>query len=244
MAQHTKHRLHLVAPLAPGDTETLDAERAHYIVRVLRLRTGDALVVFNGDGAARAAVLTNSTTKRCQIEIGDIAQRQPAPAFTLALAQALIKGDKLDFVLQKATELGATDIRLVTTERTEVAVRDARLERRMHHWQKVMIAAAEQCGRLWLPTLHEPVSLAQLAESASGQRYLLDPAAEPLAGSPSASDTLVLVGPEGGFSDPERSHVMDCGFTPMGLGSNVLRADTAPVAALAILRNSWGWRAP
>ncbi len=239
-----KHRLHVDAKLATGDRVELDSERAHYLVRVLRLRSGDAVVAFNGDGGARYATLVAASTKRCELEIGELIATQPEPAFSLGLVQALIKGDKLDFVLQKATELGVTDITLITSERTEVMVRDERLERRLAHWQKIIVAAAEQCGRLRLPTLHAPQSIEDAMTSASGRRFLLDPGAAPIPTALEPESTQVWVGPEGGFSDAERDRLLSAGFIAMGLGSIILRADTAPVAALAILRNGWVWRLP
>lgn len=244
MADRLKHRIHVDAPLNPGDRVVLDAERAHYIVRVLRLRADDRLLVFNGDGSGHSATIVAANTKLCELDIGAPSEADGAPAFALCLAQSLIKGDRLDYVLQKATELGVTDIELVTTERTEVAVRDARLDRRMNHWQKVIVSAAEQCGRLRLPTLHAPIALDELINQGDGQRYLLDPGAAALSAPIPAEDTRVLIGPEGGFSGAERTRILARGYTAMGLGSNILRADTAPIAALAVLRNGWGWQAP
>ncbi len=244
MADRLKHRIYVDAPLDPGDRVVLDAERAHYIVRVLRLRADDRVLVFNGDGIGHGASIAGASTKRCELEIGTPIEADAAPAFALSLAQSLIKGDRLDYVLQKATELGVTDIRLITSARTEVAVRDGRLDRRMSHWQKVIVSAAEQCGRLRLPTVHAPIALDELISLAAGQRYLLDPGAAALSPPIAAEDTRILVGPEGGFSDAERSRILARGYTAIGLGSKILRADTAPIAALAVLRNGWGWQAP
>jgi len=243
-AEAPKHRLFVTAPVVPGELITVDAERSHYLCRVLRLGVGDPVLVCDGHGNGYTATILRASTRRCELQPGEVAETAPAPAFTLTLAQSLIKGDRLDFVLQKATELGVTDIRLVTTSRTEVSLDDARIARRMAHWQKIVVAAAEQCERLWLPRLHPPQPLAELVAAARGERLLLEPGAARLDAPLPESDTLVLVGPEGGFATVERDHALAHGFRAMGLGSHVLRADTAPIAALAILRQSWGWKAP
>src|SRR5262249_35572025 len=173
---------------------------------MLRLERGDHVRLFAGDGAAYDAQLATSDARACEVSVGECVERQPPPRLRLHLAQALIKGEKLDWVLQKATELGVTDIWLIATQRTEVHVDAARVSRRERHWRRVIDSAADQCGRLHLPLLHGPVSLAGLlAEPPAHQIFLLDPGAAPLGDAPPAVDTLLLVGPEGGFSDAERS---------------------------------------
>jgi 16S rRNA (uracil1498-N3)-methyltransferase len=157
----------------------------------------------------------------------------------------MIKGERLDFVLQKATELGVTDIWLLETERTEVRITGPRVSRRETHWQRIVESAAEQCGRLRLPTLHGHAALNTLLEDPpAAQTFLLDPGAAPLDTAPAVADTLLLIGPEGGFSDAEREAARATGARSMGLGKLILRADTAPLAALSILRQAWDWNAP
>lgn len=243
-AEGLKHRLIVTAPLVPGESITVDTERSHYLCRVLRLGVGDAVLVCDGRGHGHAAAIEQASTRHCVVQVGKVAVTEPEPAFALALAQSLIKGDRLDFVLQKATELGVTDIRLMTTSRTEVSLDDARIARRMSHWQKIVVAAAEQCERLWLPHVHPPAPFASLVEATTGTGLLLDPGAPVLDAPTLEVDTTVMVGPEGGFSSNERDHALGRGFRAMGLGNHILRADTAPIAALAILRQGWGWSAP
>ncbi len=237
-------RLFVAGELLPGRTLTLEPDRSHYLCRVLRQRRGDQLAVFAGDGNAYDAVILTADTRACEITIGACTQTQAAPRLRLHLGQAMIKSDRADWVLQKATELGVTDIWLLTTQRTEVHVVGERRARRERHWQRIIEGACEQCGRLWLPRLHGPLPFPDLLNDLpDAQIYLLDPAAPPLQSSPVA-DALLLVGPEGGFTDPERDTAVAAGATLLGLGETILRADTAAVAAITVLRQAWGWAAP
>jgi 16S rRNA (uracil1498-N3)-methyltransferase len=240
-----KRRLFVEVRLAPDTSLTLDPDRSHYLCRVLRQRRGDHVLLFCGDGNGYDARIDAADTRACEVHIGDIVATEPAPRLRLHLAQSMIKGDRLDFVLQKATELGVTDVWLVETQRTEVHIEGPRISRRESHWQRIVESAAEQSGRLWLPTLHAPIAFTELlAQPPPRQLFLLDPGAPPMIGAPGFDDTMLLVGPEGGFSDDERNAALARGARAMGMGSLILRADTAPVAALAVLRQAWGWSAP
>ncbi len=206
---------------------------------------GDRVLLFCGDGDGYEAHVANADTRACEVRTGRVIEHEPPPRLRLHLAQAMIKGERLDFVMQKSTELGVTDIWPIETERTEVHIEGPRVSRRETHWQRIIESAAEQCGRLRLPVLHAPMSLrALLAGRPAVQTLLLDPGAPALDDVPALSDTLLLVGPEGGFTDAERAAAKVSGARSMGLGRLILRADTAPLAALAVLRQSWGWNAP
>jgi 16S rRNA (uracil1498-N3)-methyltransferase len=138
-----------------------------------------------------------------------------------------------------------TDVWLIETQRTEVHIEGPRVARRETHWQRILESAAEQSGRLRLPALHAPAALTDLlAQPPAQQLFLLDPGAPPMAGAPAFDDTVLLVGPEGGFSAEERDAALARGARAMGMGDLILRADTAPIAALAVLRQAWGWSAP
>lgn len=237
-----EHRLCVASPLAAGRTLTLDPDRSHYICRVLRQRRGDALTVFNGDGLAFRAVIVTADARSCEVELSDVIASEPAPHVRVHVAQALIKSERQDWMLQKATELGASDLWLLMSEHTEVRVSGPRLERRLTHWQRVVVSAAEQSGRYRLPQLHGPLPLHDfLRTSPASQMLLLDPGAPPL-GNVACTDTVLLLGPEGGFSDAEREAALTAGATAVGLGDLILRSDTAPVVALGVLRQAWGWR--
>ena len=240
-----RRRLHVDAVLAANTTLTLDPERSHYLCRVLRQRRGDHVLLFAGDGLGYEAEIDSADPRACEVRLLAIEPSEPPPRLRLHLGQAMIKGERLDFVLQKATELGVTDIWLLETERTEVHITGARVSRRETHWQHIVESAAEQCGRLRLPAVHGRVALSTLLEDRpAAQTFLLDPGAAPIDTAPSLVDTLLLIGPEGGFSDAEREAAHAAGARSMGLGKLILRADTAPLAALSILRQAWDWAAP
>jgi 16S rRNA (uracil1498-N3)-methyltransferase len=237
-------RLFVDMALQTGMTVELPSERAHYLFRVLRLAPGAELRIFCGDGVEYQAIAVDTDPRRGRLAIRDAIRQESSAAFRLHLIQAVIKGDKLDFAVQKATELGVTDIWLTTTDRSEVRPRDERRERRLQHWRRIVVAACEQCGRARLPRLHGPDPLpATLAAAGVQNLLMLEPGAPPLADAP-AADTAIMIGPEGGFTDDERTMAVAAGATLMGLGDYVLRADTAPVAALAVLRQRWAWRLP
>ncbi len=237
--------MYVEAALAPATPLTLDAERSHYLCRVLRKHRGDHVRLFCGDGVGYDARIDDPDPRACRVSILEIAETEAPPRVKLHLGQAMIKGERLDFVLQKATELGVTDIWLLETERTEVRYEGSRVARRETHWQRIVQGAAEQSRRLTLPALHPPISLhALLAQAPARQVLLLEPGAPPIDTPPDVVDTLLLVGPEGGFSDAEHASAHALGARSMGMGNLILRADTAPVAAISILRQAWRWSAP
>ncbi len=236
--------MYVEAKLAAATALTLDSERSHYLCRVLRQRRGDDVLLFCGDGIGYRAQIDDPDPRACRVSILEVIETEAPPRLKLHLAQAMIKGERLDFVVQKATELGVTDIWLLETQRTEVRYAGSRVIRRETHWHRIVQGAAEQCRRLTLPTLHPPISLHDLlTQRPAHQVLLLEPGAPPIDAPPEV-DTLLLVGPEGGFSDAERTSAHALGAQSIGMGSLILRADTAPVAALSILRQAWGWSAP
>ncbi len=236
-------RLYTNQPLAP-DTEVVLEERvAHYLQRVLRLRAGHALVLFNGDGCDYAGELVDSRRDRVAVQVNT---RVPATAesdLRLVLVQAVSKGDRMDHSLQKATELGVAAVQPLFTERTEVRLDGARLDKRMAHWRGVVIAACEQCGRARLPALEPPRSLeAWLALDPAAPRFALAPGAErALAGvTLDQGAAELLIGPEGGFSERELKQLVLAGCTAVSLGPRILRTESAGPAALAVLQALWG----
>ncbi len=232
-------RLYTPERLAPDREVTLDEKTGHYVFRVLKLRAGDPVVLFNGDGSDYAAELLSNRRDRVELVVS---ARLPALAespLAVTLVQAVGKGDRMDLSLQKATELGVTAVRPLFSERTGVRLDGDRLDKRMEHWRRVMISACEQCGRAVVPTLLEAVGLDDwLASPARGQRLCLAPgASRALAGIEMSADGYELVvGPEGGFSDLEFQCMDRAGVTRMAMGPRVLRTETAGPAALAVLQ--------
>jgi 16S rRNA (uracil1498-N3)-methyltransferase len=238
-------RLFVDAQFTEQEPLTLNAERSHYLCRVLRLRVHADVSVFNGDGSAWSARIEQADARRCRLRIHARQLAESAPVCRLHLAQALLKSNRQDYVLQKATELGATDIWLLRTERTEVRIRPDRMASRLEHWHRVLHSACEQCGRLRPPTLHAPTTLEELsAVFEDAVCYILQPGSPPLTGPAEPADTALIIGPEGGFSESELRTATAHGAIAAGIGKLVLRADTAPQAALTIVRHGWQWRAP
>ncbi len=225
---------------------TLGAELANHLTRVLRLRSGDAVHLFNGDGREFSAVLTSlerkRTLARIESEITPIAES----SLHLTLAQGLCRGEKMDLVLQKATELGIAALQPLITERTEVRLDAERESRRMLHWRSVLASACEQSGRATLPSLAAPIAFAnwmaqnsQLADPPLA--LLLDPEGDvSLRDLPRSNQIVLAVGPEGGFSEAERTLMLRLGFVGMRFGPRIMRTETAGLAALAALQSHWG----
>ena len=236
-------RLYLETSLRPGETVRLESENAHYLTRVMRLKAGEALRCFDGAGREHAARLADAKGRSCSIEIAEELRIAREPSLRLHLAQAWLKGQAMDSVIQKATELGVTDIWLIEAMRSNVKIDAKRAAGRLQHWRGVARSATEQSERLFLPRLHDPRRLEALLNEPPCERLiLLDPGAAALPGVLPYESLALLVGPEGGWTGHERQLCEAAGAHRHGLGELVLRAETAPIAALAAVRQSWGWR--
>jgi 16S rRNA (uracil1498-N3)-methyltransferase len=234
-------------PLAVGDVFPLPEATGNHLVRVLRLDVGDGCVLFNGDGHDYDAKLLSREKRGSAVEvIGKRAVGNESP-LRLTLLQGIARGEKMDLILQKATELGVAAFAPVATDRTEVRLDAERSDKKMAHWRGVLAAACEQCGRATLPGLASPRALSDaVAADASAHRYLLDPDADTaiadLALPPDATVSLAI-GPEGGFSDRDRATLKAGGFRGVRLGPRILRTETAGIAAIAAINALYGdWR--
>ena len=241
----TQHRFLVHGDLQPGAELELDAERARYLGRVLRLQSGDRLCVFNGERGEFEAVLVGVRKDSATLQLG--AQRPTATESPLRihLVQGISRGERMDFVVQKATELGAKRISPVFTEYGVVKLQGERAAKRREHWQKVAESACEQCGRTRPPLVDSPVSLKQFLgarpATADVDLVLKPDAARALVSVPAPSTKLcLLVGPEGGFSDGEYEDAAVAGFVAVDIGPRILRTETAALAALAIAQAAWG----
>lgn len=232
-------RLYIDQPLAPESDVVLEERRGHYLQRVLRLRPGDGLVLFNGDGSDYAAELLGGPKGAVRVHINARLPAVPESPLSLVLAQAVGKGDRMDYALQKATELGVSGFQPLFTERTDVRLSGSRLERRLEHWRAVVIAACEQCGRARVPELKPALTLDEwLLAGAEATRLTLAPGAgQALASVVSGGGGVeLLVGPEGGLTEQERARLAIAGCTAVHLGPRVLRTETAGPAAVAVLQ--------
>jgi len=235
-------RIHCDLRLGPGAQFTLPDDAAQHVARSLRLKAGDALVVFDGGGGEYDATIQRIDRDRVDVKVGAFRDVEREAPLALGLAQGLPEADKMDWIIQKATELGTAWIQPVTCERSVVRLSGDRAARREAHWRRVAVAAAEQCGRTRIPDVRPTLGfLSWLAVPAGTRRWMLAPGAAPIAAQPSAPSPLELVvGPEGGFSERERLLLVDHGCTAVSLGPRVLRTETAPVAALAAIHALWG----
>lgn len=239
----TTPRFYCPEILAQSGTAELPEQAAHHAARVLRLQAGDRVSVFNGRGGEGEARITDIGKRNVTLEIVDWHDVERESPLQVLLAQAISAGEKMDFTLQKAVELGVGDIQPLASERSVVRLSGERAEKRVAHWQGVVIAACEQSGRNRVPEV-APIRplLDWLGRQDGGVRLMLSPVAEVgLRDLPKPTGNItLLIGPEGGLSPAEAEAAQRYGFTPVRLGARVLRTETAALAALAAMQTLWG----
>lgn len=225
-----------------GRLVTLSSTRSHYLVNVLRVQTKQSITLFNGNGGEYHSVVVNVTRKQVQLRAEEFYPKSVESPINIELAQSISRGERMDFVMQKAVELGVTSITPLFTERCEVKLNSQRLQKRLEHWQNIVIGAAEQSGRCKLPKLHSPLSLNHwLAIPKTGTTLVCDPLSKKLLSAIKTSDSAhLLLGPEGGLTIQEVHAANTAGFTSLSLGPRILRTETAALAALALLQTKWG----
>jgi 16S rRNA (uracil1498-N3)-methyltransferase len=226
------------------DRITLTDREAHYLGTVLRLKRGDRLLAFNGRGQERHAAVRTITRRLTELDLLEPAAPLPEPKLDLTLLQALPKGEAMDLIVQKATELGVGAVVPVVSDFSVVRLDDERAARRVEHWTRIAQSACEQCGRHRPMEIH-PVTpleacLASVPESAV--KLALDTGAEAAFAPPAmpAGKAVLLVGPEGGFSETDLARIDTAGFAALRLGPRTLRAETAAIVACALLQHCWG----
>ncbi|AMS15522.1 16S rRNA m(3)U-1498 methyltransferase [Pseudomonas sp. NFPP07] len=233
-------RFFIDAPLSLGEHELPEAQ-AHYIGRVLRMAEGDALQLFDGSGNEFRGTLLEVGKKRVVVRLDESFAGQVESPLQIHLGQGLSRGERMDWAIQKATELGVNEITPIFSERCEVRLKDERADKRLAHWRQVAVSACEQCGRSRVPVIHPPVLLADwIKQTQADLKLVLHPVAEPLVSHAKPATLAFLIGPEGGLSDAEVDQAQDAGFLPARLGPRVLRTETAPVVALAVAQQLWG----
>ncbi len=233
-------RIHIPQPLLPGERLLLPVAIANH-VRVLRLRPGDPLQLFNGEGGEYAARLLRLERREVEVEIGAFSARERESPVQITLLQGISKGERMDYTIQKAVELGVSRILPVFSQRSVVQLDGERLRKRHEHWTGVVVAACEQSGRNRLPQLLPPQELAAAWSGLDeGLRLVLDPTGsvslQALQQQPTAKAVTLLIGPEGGLDAEEIEQAVSQGFQRLLLGPRVLRTETAGVAALAALQ--------
>jgi 16S rRNA (uracil1498-N3)-methyltransferase len=233
-------RFFVDAPLSLGDHE-LPQDQAHYISRVLRMSEGDAVQLFDGSGQEFRASLLEVGKKRVVVQVTETFAGQIESPLQIHLGQGLSRGERMDWAIQKATELGVNEITPIFSDRCEVRLKDERADKRLQHWRQVAISACEQCGRSRVPVIHPPLLLADwLKQVEADLKLVLHPVAEPLVSHAKPGSLAFLIGPEGGLTDGEVETAQGAGFHSARLGPRVLRTETAPVVALAVAQQLWG----
>ena len=240
-------RIYSSEPLS-GQTEVqLDEAASRHLVKVLRLGPGRPLILFDGAGGEYEAELLEAG-KKARVKLGAFSDEDRESPLAITLAIGISRGDRFDWVIQKATELGVARVQPLFTERCEVKLSGDRLQKKLGQWQQIAISACEQCARNRVPEILPPMKFPQLLDQAKQSEALklvlhhrteaTLAELEQQSGRPNA--TLLLVGPEGGLSAEEIALALQQGFHPLRLGPRVLRTETAPVAALSVLQFQWG----
>ena len=228
-------RLYVDAALAPHSRMPLPEDAAHHAVRVLRLEPGDEVTLFDGRGGEYVARLAAAGRDRVAAEIGEHRALERESPLEVTLVQAISSSDKMDFTIQKATELGVAAIQPLLSAKSLVRLAEGREAKKLERWRRVAIAACEQCGRNRVPEVREPVALERYRAPQAASKVLLSPAGTAKLSSLARSPLVLAIGPEAGFSAEEEKMLAREGFVPVRLGARVLRTETAALAALAAL---------
>ena len=239
----TRTRVYTDQPLAAGVSVELGEDAAHHVSSVLRLRCGDPLVLFDGKGAECRGVIDRIGKRQVAVRIETHALIDRESPLKVTLAQGISRGERMDYTIQKAVELGVAAIAPLNTQRSTVKLDAERTEKRLAHWRKVMVSACEQCGRNHLPALMPVQNLPQwLAQAHDELKIVLRGGAEtPLTSlSPPQHGVTMLIGPEGGLDETEIRAAEQARYRPVRLGPRILRTETAAVTALAAMQAIWG----
>ncbi|MFT4020345.1 MAG: 16S rRNA (uracil(1498)-N(3))-methyltransferase [Acinetobacter sp.] len=230
-------RFYIESELNVGETIVLTETVFHHWVRVLRAKLQDQAILFNGQGGEYTVELVEINKKQAAIHVIEFLPDNRTPAFQAVLGQVMSKGDRMDYAIQKATELGVHQIQLLTSERCEMRLKYDRDQKKIDHWQSIAIAACEQCGLNIVPQILAPVTLQDwFKHELPATRLVLAPNKQSLdLQTLSLQQLALLIGPEGGLSDAEIQQANDAGFLNWCIGERVLRTETAPVVALSIL---------
>jgi len=244
--------VYVEAALIPGSLVELPRETASHLAKVLRARSGDELILFNGDGREFNGAIETVRGSRVSASVGDGRQVDRESPLAITLVQCVPRGDRMDFIVQKATELGVARIVPVLSQRSVVRLDKAQAESKAIHWRAVAVSACEQCGRNRLPTIDAAQPLLNYlggSPAGTGPRLVLEPESPPhahttaqdLGGAAAIADAEIAIGPEGGFASDELEAFRVAGFSQIGLGPRILRAETAAIAAVVWLQARLGY---
>ena len=235
------------APLSLEQDCILDSRASHHVGTVLRMRPEDGIIVFNGMGGEYRGKIHSVSKKQISIKLDQWSENNRASNLHIHLGQAISRGERMDYSIQKSVELGVSEITPLFTRRCEVKLHGSRLEKRLIHWKNLVISACEQCGLNKLPRINPPVNLSEWTLGLNDTpKYILHPGKQSspalLTGKPSQppESVTILAGPEGGFDDHELQQAEQRGFQHITLGPRVFRTETAAVVMLSLLQATWG----
>lgn len=233
--------IYVSQPLTESSSANIEGQAAQHILKALRMKTGDKLNLFNGDGNFYPATIQDVSKKSFSVLIGSSLPSYAESKLFTHIGQTMSRGDRMDYAIQKSTEMGASEITPLMSERCEVKLNTERAEKRKQHWQQVAISAAEQCGRATVPVIHPPTSINDWIKQREGLSLVLHHRDTQHLSSLEKPDAVnLLIGPEGGLSEEEINVAKQNGFIATTLGPRVMRTETAPVTALSIVQWLWG----
>ena len=236
-------RIYTTQPLNVGDSLELEARAGHYLANVLRASAGNKVILFNGDGNDYVGEVQTVQKQQVTVNLIELGTCNTESPLHLTLAQAISKGERMDYCVQKAAELGVNDFQPIFSRRVAVKLDAKRQQKRLAHWQAVAISACEQSGRARVPRVLEPMSLADwLAADTPGERLVLVPEAQTRLSEykPESGRISLLIGPEGGLDDEELKQACHAGCVAVSMGPRILRTETAGPVALALLQTIAG----
>lgn len=237
-----KIRIYYPHSLQTQQTIILENSAANHVARVLRLNPADPLTIFNGQGGEYDAVIDSISKNKVTVNIQSFKDLNIESSITIHIGQVIARGEKMDLIIQKAVELGVTDFTLLYSERCEINFNEQRLQKKMEHWQGIIIAASEQCGRNKLMSLNAPSSLISFLTKQQYKqpcKLIMDPQGNhSLTNYLQHQDYILIIGPEGGFSQKEIDAAIKYQFFTVNLGDRILRTETAALAVTAVLQFS------
>lgn len=235
-------RIYSEQPLQAGIIVDLAESAANHVGRVLRMKVGEPLILFNGQGGAFQGKVATVSKKQVQVELEYPLEGDAESPLTIELGQTLSRGERMDYAIQKATEMGVTSITPLFSERCEVKLNSERQEKQRRRLQQIAISACEQCGRNIVPVINPPMKLQEWLDARDTElNFVLHHRTEKkLDGYDKPASVSLLIGPEGGLTADEIAQAEAKAFKPLALGSRVLRTETAPVAAISLMQFLWG----
>lgn len=225
------------------DLVTLDEPTSRHLLKVLRLEIGAPLQLFNGHGGEYAANLASIKKNTAVIEVKEFSNIARESPLQIHLGQAISRGERMDYAIQKSVELGVSRITPLITERCGVHLNQERAKNRVQHWQKIAISACEQSGRCVIPPVENPHEYTNFLAANTGIGFICSPFSTEQVFPPIPANTksiTLIIGPEGGFTPTEVHQAQQAGFNPLVLGPRILRTETAPIVAITLLQSRWG----